>query len=225
TTYPGGLPAPNTNFQGVAQPEVGLIVRFDHTTNHFEDELSRNWDPAVRFTLPDRDVFAIDANNLATTPTSFAHVGTVLFNMAVNPVSGKLYVSNTEAHNEERVEGPGILAGHSVRGHLHEARISIISGATVTPRHLNKHIDYNVVPSPAGVKNDSLAIPTAMAVTSNGATLYVAAFGSSAVGIFDTTELENDTFTPSAFDHIPVTGGGPSGLVLNEAKNRLYVLT
>ena len=64
-----------------------------------------------------------------------------------------------------------------------------------------------------------------MAVTSDGATLYVAAFGSSAVGVFDTTELENDTFTPSAADHIPVTGGGPSGLVLNEAAHRLYVST
>src|SRR5258706_4619866 len=64
-----------------------------------------------------------------------------------------------------------------------------------------------------------------MAVTANGATLYVAAFGSSAIGIFDTAELEANTFTPSALDHIPVTGGGPSGLVLNEAKNRLYVLT
>jgi hypothetical protein len=222
---PGGLPAPNQNVQNVTGPEVGLIVRFDPATSQFQDELGRNWNNAVRLALPDRDVFAIDANNLAATPTPFASVGTILFNMAVNPVSGKLYVSNTEAHNEERFEGPGTLAGHSVRGHLHEARISIISGATVTPRHLNKHIDYGVVPSPLGVKNDSLAIPTAMAVTSNGATLYVAAFGSSAVGIFDTTELEADTFTPSAFDHIPVTGGGPSGLVLNEAKNRLYVMT
>ena len=40
-----------------------------------------------------------------------------------------------------------------------------------------------------------------MAVTSDGSTLYLAAFGSSVVGIFDTTELESDTFTPSAADH------------------------
>jgi YVTN family beta-propeller protein len=225
TSYPGGLPPPNTNFQGVPQPEVGLIVRFNSVTGHFEDELGRNWTNAVRFNLPDRDVFAINANNLAAVPTPFAHVGTVLFNMAVNPASGKLYVSNTEAHNESRFEGPGTFAGHTVRGHLHEARISVISGSTGTPHHLNKHIEYDVVPSPAGVKADSLAIPTGMAVTSNGATLYVAAFGSSAVGIFDTAELESDTFTPSALDHIPVTGGGPSGLVLNETKHRLYVFT
>ena len=224
-TYPGGLPAPNTNFQGIGQPEVGLIVRFNAATSRFEDELGRNWNNAVNFNLPDKDVFAIDANSLGTTPTFFAHVGTVLFNMAVNPVSGKLYVSNTEARNEKRFEGPGTFAGHTVRGHLHEARISIISGSTVTPRHLNKHINYGVVPSPTGVKQNSLAIPTGMAVTSDGATLYVAAFGSSKVGIFDVAQLENNTFTPSALNHITVTGGGPSGLVLNEAKDRLYVLT
>ena len=88
-------------------------------------------------------------------------VGTVLFNMAVNPVNGHLYVSNTEARNEVRFEGPGLaFDSTTVQGHLHEARITVLDGATVTPRHLNKHIDYDVVPSPAGVKDDSLAIPT-----------------------------------------------------------------
>src|SRR6185295_16891876 len=113
----------------------------------------------------------------------------------------------------------------TVRGHLHEARVTVIDVITVAPRHLNKHINYGVVPSPAGVKEDSLATPLGMAVTSNGATLYVAAFGSSVVGVFATSQLENDTFTPSAASHIAVTGGGPSGLVLNEAKSRLYVAT
>ena len=49
--------------------------------------------------------------------------------------------------------------------------------------------------------------------------------GSNVVGVFDTTELENDTFVPDAGDHIPVSGGGPTGLVLDEARDRLYVLT
>jgi hypothetical protein len=140
-------------------------------------------------------------------------------------VSGKLYVSNTEARNADRFEGPGILAGHSVRGHLHESRITVIDGTTVTPRHLNKHIDYGVVPSPPGVKEKSLALPTGMAVSSDGATLYVAAMGSNAIGVFATTELENDTFVPDAGDHIGVSGGGPTGLALDEARQRLYVLT
>src|SRR6185436_10259620 len=110
-------------------------------------------------------------------------------------------------------------------GHLHEARITVLDGANVIPRHLNKHIDYDVVPSPAGVKEASLATPMGMAVTADGSTLYVAAFGSSEVGVFDTNALETNAFVPDADDHIPVSGGGPSGLVLNEEADRLYVFT
>src|SRR5262249_18291954 len=133
--------------------------------------------------------------------------------------------SNTDAHNEVRFEGPGTFGGSSVRGHLHEARITILDGASVVPRRLNPHIDYGVVPSPTGIKEASLATPLGMAVTSDGATPCVAVFGPPGGGIFSTSELENDPFTPSAADHIAVTGGGPSGLVLNEAAGRLYVFT
>ena len=64
---------------------------------------------------------------------------------------------------------------------------------SVLPRHLNKHITalphgYRTVPMPAGVKDASLATPLDMAVASDG-TLYVAAFGSSAIGRFAAGEL------------------------------------
>ena len=107
-SMPGGLPAPNENFQHLAAPETGLIVRFEG--GHWKDRAGRNWDNAVRFSLPDRDVFPIDANTLAV-GTPFVGVGTVLFDMAVNPVSGRVYVTNTEAHNEVRFEGPGVFGG------------------------------------------------------------------------------------------------------------------
>ena len=105
-SMPGGLPLPNENQQGIDGPEVGLIVKFNPATGDWEDELGRDWSNAVRFDLPDLDVFAINANTLAQTD-SWASVGTVLFNMAVNPATGNLYVSNTEALNEVRFEGPG----------------------------------------------------------------------------------------------------------------------
>jgi hypothetical protein len=116
-----------------------------------------------------------------------------------------------------------------VRGHLHEARITVIGGGSISSRHLNKHITalpqgYRTTPMPAGVKDASLATPLDMAVANDG-TLYVAAFGSSAVGVFSTAELEADTFVPDASHHIQVSGGGPSGLALDEAHHRLYVLT
>src|SRR5436853_2742486 len=150
--------------------------------------------------------------------------------MVTNPVTGKVYVSYTVARNEVRFEGSGTCPSNSrtntsVQGHLHEARITVLDGANVLPRHLNKHIDYDQRPAPPGVKEKSLAQPTEMAVTSDGATLYVAAFGSSKVGVFSTAALENDTFVPDEASHIPVSGGGPTGLVLDEAHGRLYVLT
>ena len=234
-TMPGGLPAPNTNFDGTPQPEVGLIVRYDEASGQWRDELGRDWNNAVRFSLPDEDVFAISNTTLAPV-RAVAGVGTINFNMAVNPVSGKVYVSNTEARNEVRFEGPGTYVTAnglkppgepaSVIGHQHEARISVIDGAgNVAARRLNKHIDYDVVPSPAGTVEKSLATPLGMAVSSDGSTLYLAAFGSQAVGVFDTAALEDDTFVPSSADHIALTGGGPGGLVLDEANHRLYVAT
>jgi YVTN family beta-propeller protein len=227
---PGGLPEPNTNYQGIFGPETGLIVRQDPVSGVWQDGLGRNWNNAVRFELPDKDVFAIDA--LAATPVetaSFAHVGTVLFNMAVDPASGALLVSNTEANNEVRFEGPGTTGATTVRGDLHRARITVIENGAVLPRHLNKHITalpqgYRTTPMPAEVKGASLATPLQLAVASDG-TLYVAAFGSSAVGRFTAAAVRDDSFTPDASTQIAVSGGGPCGLALDEPRRRLYVLT
>jgi YVTN family beta-propeller protein len=230
TISPGGNPGPATDASGEKAPEVGLIVKFNNASGHWEDELARNWDVAVRFQLPDTDVFSINANTLSQT-AAFAHVGTTLFNMVTNPVTGELYVSNTDAHNEVRFEGPGTFAGHTVQGHLAETHVTIISGTTVAPRHLNKHIDYGKLAGQPGfdatAKDHSLATPLDMAVTQNGATLFVAAFGSSKIGVFDTTQLRNNTFDPRLIsaNYIPVSGGGPSGLALDEARGRLYVMT
>ncbi|HEY6404027.1 MAG TPA: hypothetical protein VI479_21580, partial [Blastocatellia bacterium] len=227
---PGGNPGPATNFDGKRAPEVGLIVKFNNATQQWEDELGRNWNNTVRFNLPDKDVFAVNANTLAQTAT-FAHVGTTLFNMATNPATGRLYVSNTEAFNHIRFEGPGNFGGSTVQGHLAETRVTVISGSTVTPRHLNKHIDYTTLIGEPGfdptAKNHSLSTPLDMVVTSNGQTLYLAAFGSSKIGVFNTTALENNTFDPRSIsaNYITVSGGGPSGLALDEARGRLYVLT
>jgi DNA-binding beta-propeller fold protein YncE len=227
---PGGNPGPATNFEGKQAPEVALIVKFNNATGHWEDELHRNWDNAIRFNLPDKDVFAVNANTLAQT-ASFAHVGTTLFNMVTNPASGKLYVSNTEAFNQTRFEGPGKFGGHTVQGHLAETHVTVISGSTVKPIHLNKHIDYTKLAGSPGfdptAKDHSLATPLDMAVTSDGKTLYVAAFGSSKVGVFDTAALENNSFDPAiaSVNYIPVSGGGPSGVALDEARGRLYVMT
>ena len=226
TAVPGGLPAPSpVDCRGETQPETGLIVRFDPDAGIWTDELGRDWSDAVRFSLPDRDVFPIDATASppAVVGAGSSDVGTVLFAMATNPTTGTLYVANTEANNATRFEGDraGSCATTSVRGRLHAARVTVIAGDTVVPRHLNKHLEPYAASPSAEDKARSLATPVALAT--DGTTLWVAAFGSGAVGAFDVAALEDDSFSPSAADHVAVTGGGPSGLVLRA--DRLFVAT
>ncbi|MEZ4281313.1 MAG: thrombospondin type 3 repeat-containing protein [Myxococcota bacterium] len=240
TTSPGGLPTPLKNHAGVAGPETGLIVRQDRdggVSGAWQDELGRDWSDLVRFDLPDQDVFTIDAS--AAVPVEigmpFSGVGTTLFNMAVHPQSGRLFVTNTEAMNHVRFEGPGdhvsanglkpVGEPATVRGNLAQSRITLIDPATgsVTPRHLNKHIPYGATPIPPGVKEKSLSTPLGLAFSADAAKVYVAGFGSNRIGVYDVAGLETDTFSVQASDHIPVAGGGPSGLL--RLADRLYVTT
>ena len=228
---PGGVVGPATNFEGKPAPEVGAVVKFNGA--HWVDSAGFPHDDFVRFSLPDKDVFVLDAmanppHQLSGPGGFFQGVGTILYTMVVNPVNGKVYVANTDANNLDEFEGPGVFAGHSLRGHLHDNQITVLTpGGGVAPRHLNKHINFNsccaAIPNAENAK--SLALPQGMAVTDNGATLYVAALGSDKVGVFSTAQLENDTFVPSTASQIHVSGGGPTGLVLDEQRGQLYALT
>ena len=238
-TAPGGNPGPSDNAFGNQAPETGLIVKFNRATDTWEDELGRDWNQIVEFNLPDFDVFAISANDLpAGAIDEFAHVGTILFNMAVNPINGKIYVTNTESPNHVRFEGAGNHGGSTVQGHLSETRITVIDpgNSSVDAQHLNQHIDYTklhtAVPDlvdPDQI-NHSLATPLQLVVSGDGSKIYMAAFGSSKIGVFDTADIEDANFetnfdpTVESANYISV-GGGPSGLVLDESNNRLYVLT
>ncbi|MFK8017280.1 MAG: thrombospondin type 3 repeat-containing protein [Gammaproteobacteria bacterium] len=223
---PGGLPGPSADVHGDQAPETGLIVQQDPSTGVWLDEDARNWSNGVRFSLPDQDVFAIDAQSLAVTNDARG-VGTILFNMITHPISGKLYVSNTDAQNLTRFEGPGTTGGSTVQGNLHQSRISILDGTQVEVRHLNKHINYAITPAPAGTADHSLATPLEMAFSPDGDTLYVAAFGSSRIGRFATSELDDDSFDPTidSGNYIDVSGGGPTGLALSADGQRLFVAT
>ena len=226
----GGIPGPNINHAGALEPDMSLIVKFDGT--HWVDELGREWDDNVKFNLPDKDVFVINANAalpqlLPGNQGFFASVGTTLFNMIVNPANGKIYVTNTEARNHVRFEGPGLFADTTVRGHLVDNRITVLDQAGVHPRLLNKHIDYEAgfAPAPNPVNELSVSQPNGMAISSDGEVLYTSVLGNDKVAIYYTAELEDDEFYPDAVDQIPVSGGGPTGVVLDEQRDRLYVMT
>ena len=221
----GRKPLPANSGDGVRSPETGLIVKFDGTT--WRDEAKTDWSSSVKFSLPDYDLFAIDAN--AATPTlksRVSAVGTTLFNLAVHPTSGKVYASNTDAKNHIRFEGPGLTAT-TVRGRIAESRISVVDVASgaVDAVHLNSHVNFALPQGQAisaADKARSLSQPTAMLFSPNGDTLYVAALGSAKVAALPTASLSTAAFSPNSAQHINVPDG-PAGLALNASGTRLFV--
>ena len=221
----GAKPGPTTSIDGVAAPGTGLIVK--QVGAVWRDEAGRDWSSKVRFTLPDHDLFAIDAT--AATPAvtgRVAGLGTTLFNLVVHPTDGRVFASNTEARNEVRFEGSG-ARGTTVRGRIADNRISVATPASgaVAAVHLNPHVDFSRPmgqAAPAAERARSLAQPTALALDSAGATLYVAAFGSAKVAALPVASLTPAAFTPDPARHITVPDG-PAGIAINAAGSRLYV--
>jgi 6-phosphogluconolactonase (cycloisomerase 2 family) len=231
--YTSGMPGPATITLGgqiIPQPPTGLIVKWrlgaPDGKYHWLDSYGTPFDPFVTVSLPDQDVFAIDATKNPPAPVAsgaYAHVGTTLFNMAVNPKSGKVYVSNTDAHNDVRFEGhtPGFT---SVVGNIVDSRISVITPSTgaVSAVNLNSHLDHAT-----GTGNPALsrAFPQDLTVSSDGKELYVVAQGSSKLAIYDTASIESGTAVPTAANQVVLSGGGPTGVVVNERDHAAYVLT
>jgi sugar lactone lactonase YvrE/mono/diheme cytochrome c family protein len=242
---PGGILMPAMSQMGARNPGTGMIVKFNRESGAWLDVQGRDWRDAVPFELPDNDVFAIDA--MANPPVeskAIQHVGTLNKSVAVDPRDGTLYVATIEAINTNRFlsvprlnafpnpDGAGGAArtadpqsGKTLNGHLYESRITIVQpDGKVVSRHLNKHIDYEVVPSPAGVKEKSVADPQGLALSADGETLFVAALGSNQIVPFKTAELRDDSFQPDAATHIDLSGeGGPTDMVLSADGSVMFV--
>jgi DNA-binding beta-propeller fold protein YncE len=217
-------------YLGMKQRITSLIVKWrpgQDGVHHWLDAEGRNFDAWIRVTLPDYDVFTIDANAqvpAAIASGTYAHLGTTLFNMAVNPKNGAIYVANTDAHNDVRFEGHNPqLPVTSVRGQTVDSRISVVLPGTgaVVHNDLNRHVVDGV-----GDASLSRAFPQDMAVTKDGKKLYVVAQGSGKLGVYDTAALESGAAPlPTAENQIVLSAGGPAGVVLDEKNNRAYVLT
>jgi YVTN family beta-propeller protein len=209
-----------------APPAVGVIVQWNGA--HWMDDglpTPKIWDAALPpgFSLPDVDVAVLDAN-AGTVTSTISGVGTNNFNIAVDPGSGTLYVTSTEASNRTRFEP-------NVSGRFAQDRITLIAGGgsgPVTPVHLNAHIDYAVSPGPQSERNLSLAEPIDVAVNGAAGKVYVAAMGQSRVGVLDLAgNVTNRIATagvPSAPGIAPGEPRGPTGLALDAARHQLFAL-
>ena len=163
-------------------PKQGAIVRRDE--RGWRDYDDRDWSAAVPFELPDYDLFVLDAG--ADEPRvidTVAGVGTVLFNLAVQPGSGEIWATNTEARNFLPFEA-------RLQGKFADNRVSrILLGETKANRvrsvDLNRHIDRSVHAASEAERELSLAQPLDMVFSPDGKQAFVAAFGSRQVGVLD----------------------------------------
>jgi len=203
-------PPPPTNPQLPPPPQVGTIV----------DASDPHWSNVIRYSMPDNGVVAIDTTSL-TVATYYTYVGTTNLGLAVQPATGDLWVSNTDAINL-------LMFDPNLRGHWLANRVTSISvstGAITGYYDLNPTIDYAILPNPAA-QAIALAQPTALTFDPTGTNLYVAAFGTDRVAVLNKGSV-------AAFIEIgPATGSqvnpsakrGPRGLALNATAQRLYVL-
>ncbi len=214
---------PTSNTEGIAAPDSGLILKFNGA--NWLDADGNDRSATVPFTLPDYDVFEIDALSLSIN-RQVRGVGTILFNIVANPIDDTLYVSNMDSRNHVRFAGNTSLGNTSVRGHLVDHQVTVVgAGQDVRKRQVNKHIDFSVPTGSPAERDLSLSTLLDMAVTSDGQTLYATAFGSQKVGVFETAKLADDSFVPDAAAQIELSAGGPSGIVLDETNDLAYVLT
>jgi hypothetical protein len=142
---------------------------------------------------------------------NFSGVGTLNYDLEVNPSSGVIYVTNHQALNLTRFE-------NNLRDNFARMQVTIINplGPTITPIHLNPHINYAVVPGSQAEIDQSLSCPMDMVWNSNGTLMYMTALGSGKVAVV----------TPGRHRGGPVGKWptAPTGLALDENRGRLYVL-
>ncbi|MCA1594373.1 MAG: carboxypeptidase regulatory-like domain-containing protein [Acidobacteria bacterium] len=216
----GGLPPPSPAMApGLpAAPVTSLIVKWDGT--NWVDEINRIWgnpgttDAAlIKYRLADIDLVVIDA--AAQTPAISSQVrglATHVGNMAFDPTTSRLFVANLESTNQVRFEP-------NLAGRFQHSRVSILnavagSSPTVSSvNDLNPHVNL-AGPGDDAERSQSLAMPSDIVHASDGTT-YVAATSSARVGVLAATGVVTGRIA---------VGQGPTGLALDEARQRLYVL-
>jgi len=204
-------------------PEVGLIVKKDDDGSWMDDN-GGDWTAFVSgaqaaasgrpagWDLPDRDVAIVDAGTLAVSYAT--RCMNACMALAVNPANDEVTLVGTDGINEVRFEP--VLTG--VFGRVLMARIDAAAPATLAVTDLNPHLDYTVSTLPQAERDKSLGDPRGIVWNASGTRAYVTGMGSNNVVVVDATGAR-----AGLSDTIEV-GEGPTGVVLDAARERLYVL-
>ena len=223
---------PNANVEGVAAPEVGLIVKFDARPATGSDELGRNWNNAVALhaarqgRVRDRR----DRRPAGRRPRSFArrrHDRSSTWSSTRR--AGKVYVTNTEAQQRGALRGAGHLRRPArCAATCTRARITVLDGAGVAaaPPQQAHRLRRRAEPGRRQGRRASRT-PIGMAVTQRRRdALRRGVRLEQGRRLRHRRSSRTTPSCPSAADHIAVSGGGPTRpRARRGARSRLYVLT
>jgi YVTN family beta-propeller protein len=202
-------------------PAVSHIVK-KNAAGTWRDDNNRDWTEFVSganaffsgrlpgWDLPDRDVAIIDTSTFEITYAT--GLMNICMDLAVNPASGTVAVVGTDGDNERRFEP-------NLKGIFHKVKLALVDPLTLqkTIKNLNPHIDYQASSLPQSERDKSIGDPRGIVWNSAGTRAYVTGMGSRNLVIIDGSGDRVRT--------LPVElGEGPTGLALDEARQRLYVL-
>ncbi len=228
--YGGTNPPPNDgsgftpvqNPSNPAPPAVGLIVK--NVDGVWLDDNGGDWTALVSgssarlsgrrpgWRLVDRDMAIIDASNLSV---SYATgLMNVCMSLAVNPGTGHVTVVGTDATNEVRYE-PN-LSGRFVRVNMATVNPSSPDDSPVVD--LNPHLDYTVSTVPQDKRDESVGDPRAVVWNSDGTRGYISGMGSNNLIVIDPSGQRIGK------ESTVEVGESPTGLALDEGRNRLCVI-
>ncbi|MCG8407720.1 MAG: hypothetical protein MI923_21180 [Phycisphaerales bacterium] len=215
--YAGQNPPPNSGLNFVppidpmlpAPPTVGLIVRKD-SSGIWRDDNTADWSPWLGWDLHDHDVAIIDANNLNVSYA--ARLMNLNMAIAVRPTvaGGEVTVIGTDGINEVRFE-PN-LQGVFIRALM--GRFDPLNPMQKTVSDLNPHLDYSTPSIPLPMREQSIGDPRGIAWDATGSRGYITGMGSNNVVVIDATGVRVTTIE---------VGEGPTGIVVDDARGRVYV--
>lgn len=215
---------PPINLANPPAPKVGLIVR-KNESGQWMDDNNGNWSEFVSGSLADRsgrlpgwdlvdhDVAVIDANSLTVCSYATGMLN-MCMSMSVNPSTGRVMVIGTEAINQIRFEP--VVNGRFIR--VNAAWFDAGNPSTVSVADLNPHLDYASSTVPQTIRDLSLGDPRGIVWNAAGTRAYVTGMGSNNLIVVDA--MANRVGAAPTVE----LGEGPTGLVIDEGRNSLYVL-
>ncbi len=215
------VPSINPLITNPPPPRVSLIVK-KNSAGRWMDDNNGDWTEYIRGTnaaftgrlpgwdMPDHDLAII---NTASFSISYATgLMNICMAVAVNPASGRVSVIGTEALNSIRFQP--VLFGTFIRVHLAQVDPAALTNKIVD---LNSHLTYQVPQVSDTERNQSIGDPRGIIWSSDGSRGYVTGMGSDNLIIID-AQGNRVGLNPTIN-----VGQGPTGMALDESRQRLYV--